>query len=73
MDTLLKLGDGSLVKGLLTLPFAVNGLILLLKGAIANIEKLEEKRITKDWQISAHFLIIFLSYIALVYAIKQLL
>ena len=73
MDTLLKLGDGSLVKGLLTLPFAVNGLILLLKGAIANIEKLEEKHITQGWIASAYFAILILSYLALAYAIKQLL
>lgn len=73
MDTLLKLGDGSLVKGLLLLPFAVNGLILLLKGAISNIEKLEEKHITKGWIASAYFAILILSYLALAYAIKQLL
>lgn len=74
MDTLLKLGNGSLIRSLLILPFAVNGLILLLRGAIANLDSLAEKHPkAKDWQASAYFAILILSYLALVYAIKQLL
>ena len=77
MNTLLKLGDGSLINGLLIFLLAVSGLILAIRGAIANIEKMAEKmeakRMTKNWQIGTHFLFIILSYLALVYAIKQLL
>ena len=77
MENLLILGDGSWLSGLLILPFAINGLVLVIRGAIANIEKMAEKmeakRMTKNWQIGTHFLFLILSYLALVYAIKQLL
>lgn len=73
MDKILILGDGSWLRGLLVIPFAINGLILLIRGAIANLEKLEEKRFTKDWQVSATFAIFLLSYMALFYATTKLL
>ena len=73
MNTLLKLGDGSLINGLLIFLLAVSGLILAIRGAIANIEKMEEKRITKGWMASAYFAILIFSYMALVHAINQLL
>lgn len=43
MEKLLILGDGSLLIGILILPFAVNGLILVIKGAFAYLEKIDEK------------------------------
>ena len=74
MERLLILGDGSLLKGILTLPFAIYGLILFLKGAIANIDEMDTKNILKKkWQTSAWFTIFILSYIAFVYAITKLL
>lgn len=73
METILILGDGSWLKGLLILPFAINGLILVIKGAIANLDKLEEKRIKKDWQASAYFAVFILSYLALLDAVTKLL
>ena len=73
MDKILILGDGSWLKGLLLLPFVVNGLFLVIKGAIANLDKLDEKRITKDWQAGAYFLVFILSYLALLDAIRKLL
>ena len=64
MDTLLKLVDGSLINGLLIFLLAVSGLILAIRGAIANIEKMAEKmeakRMTKNWQIGTHFLFLIL-------------
>ena len=74
METLLKLGDGSLIHGLLILPFAVNGLFLLFRGACANLDRFAEKHPkAKDWRASAYFAILIFSYLALAYAIKQLL
>lgn len=73
MDKILILGDGSWLRGLLVLPFAINGLILVIRGAIANLEKLEEKRITKGWQVGATSAIFLLSYMALFYAAAKLL
>ncbi len=73
MDKIKILGDGSWLKGLLILPFAINGLALVIRGFIVNLEKLEEKRITKDWQPSAYFLVLILSYLALLDAVTKLL
>ena len=73
MDKILILGDGSWLKGLLVLPFAINGLILVIRGAIANLDKLEEKHLTKGWQVGAYFAIFLLSYMALFYAAAKLL
>lgn len=73
MDKLLIIGDGSWLRGLLILPFAINGLILVIKGAIVNLDKLEEKRITKDWQVSAYFAVFIFSYVALFYVVTKLL
>ena len=74
MEKLLILGDGSLLKGILILPFAIYGLILFLKGAIANIDEVNTKNtLKKNWQIGAWFTTFLLSYIAFVYAITRLL
>ena len=74
MEKLLILGDGSLIKGLATLPFAIIGLILFLKGAIANLDEIASKyTFKKDWKASACFAVFILSYIAFVYAITRLL
>ena len=74
MDTLIVLGDGSLIKGILVLPFVISGLILFLRGAASNIEEIGQKfTFRKDWQVSLFFLIIILSYMAFVYAITKLL
>lgn len=74
MEKILILGDGSLIQGIVILPFAIIGLILFLRGAIANIDEIGQKlTFKKDWQISAFFLVIILSYMAFVYAITRLL
>lgn len=74
MDTLIILGDGSLIKGILVMSFAIAGLILFLRGAASNIEEIGQKfTFRKDWQASLFFLIIILSYMAFVYAITKLL
>ena len=74
MEKLLILGDGSLTKGILLLPFAICGLILFLKGAIANLDEMATKyTFKKDWQVGAFFTILILSYMAFVYAITRLL
>lgn len=74
MEKLFILGDGSLIKGLLLLPFAVNGLILIIKGAFAYLEKVDEKyTFTKDWQVGAFGAISLLSYLAFLYAVSKIL
>lgn len=74
MEKLRLLGDGSLIYGLLILPFAVNGLILIIKGAFAYIEKIDEKyTFTKDWQVGAYAVISLLSYLAFLYAAAKIL
>lgn len=74
MDKLLLLGDGSLIKGILVLPFAVYGLILVIKGAFANLEKVDAKyNITKDWQVGALGAIYLLSYLGFLYAVGKIL
>ena len=74
MEKLLLLGDGSLIKGILILPFAVSGLILVIKGAFAYLEKLDTKvTITKDWQVGVLGTIYLLSYLGLFYAVAKLL
>ena len=74
MGKLFVLGDGSLIKGILLLPFAVNGLILIIKGAFAYLEKVDEKHtFTKDWQVGAFGATSLLSYLAFLYAVSKLL
>ena len=74
METLLALGDGSLIKGIVILPFAFNGLLLVIKGAFAYLEEIDQKHtFKKNWHISLFFLLIILSYTAFVYAITRLL
>lgn len=76
MEKLIILGDGSLVRGLVILPFAISGLILVFKGAFAYLEKVNEKytkKFKKDWQIGAVGTIYLLSYLGLFYAVSKLL
>lgn len=74
MEKLRILGDGSLIYGLLLLPFAINGLILIAKGAFAYLEKIDEKyTFTKDWQIGAFGAISLLSYLAFFLAVARIL
>ena len=74
MEKILILGDGSLIKGILILPFVINGFILLIKGALANMVKLDETRtVKKEWQASAYFAVFIFSYLALMYAVAKLL
>ena len=73
MDTLIILGDGSIIKGILVFPFVIGGLILFLRGAASNIEEIGQKfTFRKDWQVGLFLLIIILSYMAFVYAITRL-
>ena len=74
MEKLIILGDGSLLIGILIIPFAVNGLILVIKGALAYLEKIDEKySFAKNWQVGLFGVITFLSYIGLFYAISKVL
>ena len=74
MEKLRILGDGSLMYGILILPFAVNGLILIVKGAFAYLEKIDEKyTFTKDWQVGAFGTISLLSYLAFFLAVARIL
>ena len=74
MEKLLILGDGSLLIGILILPFAVNGLILVIKGAFAYLEKIDEKySFKKRWQIGLFGAVTLLSYFGLFYAISKVL
>ena len=74
MEKLIILGDGSLLVGILILPFAVNGLILVIKGAFAYLEKLDEKRsFTKNWQVGLFGVATMLSYLGLFYTISKIL
>ena len=74
MDKLLLLGGGSLIIGILILPFAVYGLILVIKGALAYLEKLDEKYTKpKDWQVGALGALYLLSYLGFLYAVAKLL
>lgn len=73
MEKLLILGDGSLLIGILILPFAVNGLILVIKGAFAYLEKIDEKySFTKEWQVGLFGAITLLSYLGLFYAVSKI-
>lgn len=72
MEKLLILGDGSLLIGILILPFAVNGLILVIKGAFAYLEKIDEKySFAKGWQVGLFGAVTLLSYLGLFYAISK--
>ena len=74
MDKLLLLGDGSLLRGILVLPFAVYGLILVVKGALAYIEEMGTKyNLAKNWQVGLLGTIHFLSYLGFLYAVSKLL
>ena len=74
MEKLIILGDGSLLKGLLTLPFAINGLRLVVKGVFANLEEIDGKyTFTKGWQVSLFGTIISFSYLGFFYAVTRLL
>ena len=74
MDKLLLLGDGSLIKGILVLPFSVYGLILIIKGAFAHLEKIDEKyNNPKGWQVGALGATYLLSYLGFLYAVAKLL
>lgn len=74
MEKLLVLGDGSLIQGLLILPFAINGLILIIKGAFAYLEKIDQKyTFSKDWQVGALGAVSLLSYLAFIYAVSKIL
>ena len=74
MEKLLLLGDGSLIRGILVLPFAICGLILVIRGAFATLEKLDTKlNITKGWQVGLLGTIYLLSYLGFLYAVAKLL
>lgn len=75
-DIILRLGDGSWVIGIFTLPFAISGLVLFVKGAFALLEKIEEKYNSKfksNFSIGLFSTVLLLSYMALFIAAKRLL
>ena len=73
-DIILRLGDGSWVIGLFTLPFAINGFILFMKGVFAILEKIEEKYdFRSGFSVGLVGAVLLLSYIALFIAAKRLL
>lgn len=72
-EKLLVLGDGSLLIGVLILPFAVCGFILIIKGAIAHLEKIGEKyTLKKNWQVGLLGIIYLLSYLGFFYAVSKI-
>lgn len=74
MEELLILGDGSLIQGIIILPFAINGLLLVIKGAFAYLEKVEQKyTFNKNWQIGAFGAINLLSYLGFLHAVTKFL
>ena len=74
METLTILGDGSLLKGLLTLPFAINGLRLVVKGVLAYLDEIDGKyALAKGWKVSLGGTIILFSYLSFFYAVALLL
>ena len=74
MEKLLILGDGSLIQGIVILPFAINGLLLVIKGAIAYLEKVDQKyTFKKNWHVGAFGVISLLSYLGFIYAVTKLL
>jgi hypothetical protein len=74
MEKILILGDGSLIHGIVILPFAINGLLLVIKGAIAYLEKVDQKyTFKKNWQVGAFGVISLLSYLGFIYAVTKLL
>lgn len=73
-DIVLKLGDGSWLAGILTLPFAINGLILVVKGTFTLFDKFDEKYdIKSNFMVGIIGVVLILSYLALAIAVKRLL
>jgi hypothetical protein len=74
MDTLLIIGDGSILKGIIISVLSINGLYLMFRGFASNLDHLEDKpHINKSWKASLYFVLIILSYIAVFYAASKLL
>ena len=74
MEKLLILGDGSLIQGIVILPFAINGLLLIIQGAFAYLEKVDQKyTFKKNWQVGAFGSVCLLSYLGFIYAVTKLL
>ena len=70
----IKLGYGSLIKGLLLLPFFIVGCVYVVRGFFAVGEKDGENIPFKHkWQESLYFIIMLVSYIAFVIGIGGLL
>ena len=72
-EIILRLGDGSWAIGLFTLPFAINGFILFVKGVFALLEKIDGKYDFKSGlSVGLLGIVLLLSYMALFIAVKRL-
>ena len=67
------IGNGSLLKGVIILPFAIAGFINVFRGFCYNLEQTEDKnKIKKYWQFVIYLIFTILSYVALFLAIKEI-
>lgn len=73
MNTILAIGDGNFLFGLFTAIFAINGIILVLRGAILLLEEVAESfNFNKDWKIGIFGVVNLLSYVGLLIAITRI-
>lgn len=66
-QTILKVGDGSWIKGIISLPLCLIGAIQIFRGFFNNIEKDNDwLNIDSTWKAGIYLLVNILGYIALV-------
>lgn len=71
-DMILKIGCGSFIIGILLAPFVVVGVINIVRGFFAVIEKDGEKFYgKKDWKAGVYLLITIAGYAAVFYVVAQ--
>lgn len=71
-DVILKIGGGSILKGIILLPFAVLGFINAFRGFGAVLEMDEAKYghlIKRNWQLGIYFILYIGGYFAMYYVI----
>ena len=71
-DIILKIGSGSIIAGMLLLPFAIIGGINVFRGFGAVLGMDESKYghlIKKNWQLAIYFILYIGGYLALFYVI----
>ena len=73
-DVILKIGGGSIVVGIVLIPFVIIGCINIFRGFGAVLEMDEAKfgkRIKKNWQFAVYLLFYIGGYLALFYVITK--